>query len=339
MRARAILAAFLALICVSLLPAAGKLELFVGNSPELAMPFGIDFLADGTLVVADFAKSNIVLVDKTGKARILAGGGKKGSKDGKGTEALFNGPHNAVVRQDGKIVVGDSFNHLIKLVDPVDGTTTTVSGGEKGFDGDGKAPAAARYNDTYHVALKGADLLVADLGNRRIRLMGETVSTVAGNGTRGAPKDGAKATEAPLVDPRACAADDKGNLYVLERGGNALRVVDAKGVIRTVVGNGKAGPVTEGPGTECTLNSPKFLWVEKDGNVLIADSSNHAIRRYHPATGMVKTVAGTGKAGKGEPGGDPLATALKHPHGVAVDIRGTLYISDSENGRILKMVP
>ena len=49
--------------------------------------------------------------------------------------------------------------------------------------------------------------------------------------------------------------------------------------------------------------------------------------------------AGTGKAGKGEPGGDPLATALKHPHGVAVDIRGTLYISDSENGRILKLVP
>ena len=49
MRARAILAAFLALSCVSLLPAAGKLELFVGNSPELAMPFGIDFLADGTL--------------------------------------------------------------------------------------------------------------------------------------------------------------------------------------------------------------------------------------------------------------------------------------------------
>jgi sugar lactone lactonase YvrE len=324
MRARAILAAFLALSCVSLLPAAGKLELFVGNSPELAMPFGIDFLADGTLVVADFAKSNIVLVDKTGKARILAGAGKKGSKDGKGTEALFNGPHNAVVRQDGKIVVGDSFNHLIKLVDPVDGTTT---------------PAAARYNDTYHVALKGADLLVADLGNRRIRLMGDMVSTVAGNGMRGAPKDGAKATEAPLVDPRACAADDKGNLYILERGGNALRVVDAKGVIRTVVGSGKAGPVTEGPGTECTLNSPKFLWVEKDGNVLIADSSNHAIRRYHPATGMVKTVAGTGKAGKGEPGGDPLATALKHPHGVAVDIRGTLYISDSENGRILKLVP
>lgn len=339
MRVRAILSAVLLLVFGGLLPAAGKLELFVGNSPELAMPFGIDFLTDGTLVVADFSRCNIVLVDQAGKARILAGGGKKGSKDGKGTEALFNGPHNAVVRPDGKIIVGDSFNHLIKVVDPANGSTTTISGDEKGFAGDGMVPAKARYNETYHVALKGSSLLVADLGNKRIRMVGDTVTTIAGNGTRGAPKDGAKATEAPLVDPRACAADAQGNLYILERGGNALRVVNANGEIRTVVGTGKSGPVTEGPGTQCTLNSPKFLWVEKDGNVLIADSSNHAIRRYHPATGMVKTVAGTGKAGKGEPGNDPLAIALKHPHGVAVDAKGVLYISDSENGRILKLVP
>lgn len=339
MRARAILSAVFLLVFGSRLPAAGKLELFVGNSPELAMPFGIDFLPDGTLVVADFGRSNIVLVDQAGKARILAGGGKKGIKDGKGTEALFNGPHNAVVRPDGKIVVGDSFNHLIRLVDPANGSTTTISGGEKGFAGEGMAAGAARYNETYHVAFSGNGLLVADLGNKRIRLMGDTVSTIAGNGNRGAPKDGSKATEAPLADPRACAADASGNIYILERGGNALRVVDAKGEIRTVVGTGKPGPVTEGPGTQCTLNSPKFLWVERDGNVLVADSSNHAIRRYHPATGMVKTVAGTGKAGKGEPGGDPLAIALKHPHGVAVDPKGTLYISDSENGRIMKLVP
>lgn len=339
MPARALCSLMLCLGFGGVAAAAGKLEALIENSPELAMPFGIDFMADGTLVVADFARSNIVLVTPAGKARVLAGGGKKGSKDGKGTEALFNGPHNAVVRPDGKIIVGDSFNHLIKAVDPADGGTTTISGGEKGFAGDGMAATQARYNDTYHVSFKGAGLLVADLGNRRVRLMGDMVSTVAGNGTRGAPKDGSKATEAPLVDPRACAADSHGNLYILERGGNALRVVDSKGIIRTVVGTGKAGPVTEGPGASCTLNSPKFLWVEKNGNVLIADSSNHAIRRYHPATGMVTTVAGTGKPGKGPAGGDPLATALKHPHGVAVDAGGTLYISDSENGRILKLVP
>lgn len=339
MRAQIALSTFMILALGGTAPAAGKLELLVGNSPELAMPFGIDFLPDGTLVVADFGRGNIVLVDQAGKARILAGGGKKGNRDGKGAEALFNGPHNAVVRPDGKIIVGDSFNHLIRLVDSADGATTTVSGGEKGFAGDGMAPKEARYNEAYHVAFKGPALLVADLGNRRIRLVGENVSTIAGNGTRGIPPDGAMATQAPLVDPRACAADPEGNLYILERSGNALRMVSPAGVIRTVVGTGKPGPVTEGPGTQCTLNSPKFLWVEKDGKVLIADSSNHAIRRYDPATGMVRTVAGTGKPGKGAPGGDPLATALRHPHGVAVDSKGTVYISDSENGRILKLAP
>ena len=78
-----------------------------------------------------------------------------------------------------------------------------------------------------------------------------------------------------------------------ERGGNALRVVDNAGKIRTVAGTGKPGPLKDGPALECPLNSPKYLWIEKNGKVLIADSSNHAIRRYDPSTKTLTTVAGT----------------------------------------------
>jgi streptogramin lyase len=128
-----------------------------------------------------------------------------------------------------------------------------------------------------------------------------------------------------------------GKVWILERSGNALRVIDSRGGIRTVAGTGKAGPASDGPALEGTLSGPKFLWVEKSGDVLIADTDNHCIRRFSPKAGTLSTVAGTGKRGKGPAGDGPIATALDQPHGVAVDRDGTIYVCDSLNKRILKI--
>src|SRR4030095_13128640 len=96
----------------------------------------------------------------------------------------------------------------------------------------------------------GQRMAVTDLDNRRIRIIDmktQRVTLAAGNGERGVPKDGADAKNAPLVDPRAACFDRNGNLYILERGGHALRVVDGEGKIRTVVGvSGKAGNSGDG---------------------------------------------------------------------------------------------
>lgn len=328
-----------ALMLPGMAQSSGTLETVVADAPELAMPFGLDFLPNGSLVVADYKKHNVVVINRDGTASILAGGSKPGYRDGKGKEALFNAPHNVIVDPDGKVVVADTFNSRIRRVDPTDGTTTTLAGGEKGFAGDGGPIASARFNDTFHVAYMKSQLLLVDLGNRRVRRLTDTVATVAGNGKRGVPADGSMATVAPLVDPRACCADSSGNLYILERGGHALRRVDSQGKIRTVAGTGKAGGLTEGPGLGCTLNGAKFVWAEKNGNILIADTVNHAIRRFHPADGRMTTVAGTGRQGKGKAGGNALTTELNNPHGVSVDANGVIYISDTENSRILKLAP
>jgi DNA-binding beta-propeller fold protein YncE len=128
-------------------------------------------------------------------------------------------------------------------------------------------------------------------------------------------------------------------VWILERGGHALRMVDQQGRISTVAGTGKPGPATDGKALQCTLNGPKFLWVNSAGDVLIADTDNHCIRRYQPASGSLTTVVGTGKRGRGNTGGLPTATALDQPHGVAVDKNGTLFVSDSLNHRILKIEP
>lgn len=307
----------------------------------LRTPFGMDFRA-GRLVVAEFGGHRVIALDADGTTTVLAGSGKKGFADGPAAMAEFNSPHNLAVAPDGTIYVADTLNNRVRKLDAKTGTVTTVAGGEKGFAGDGGPATGARFNEAYHVALEpgGKGLLVCDLGNRRIRridLVAGTISTVAGNGERGVPTDGSAATEAPLVDPRAVAADGAGRLWILERSGNALRVVE-HGKIRTAAGTGEKGFAGDGgPGRQAKLDGPKSLWVEPSGSVLIADTNNHCIRRYNPADGTISRVAGTGKKGKGEPGGPPRDIALNEPHGVAVGPDGTLYVADSLNGRILKL--
>src|SRR5262249_54250955 len=148
------------------------------------------------------------------------------------------------------------------------------------------AAAKAKFGGVYCVALdpKGEQMYLADLDNLRIRAIDMktgTVRTVAGNGKKGVPEDGAEATKAPLVDPRAVAVDGKGNVYILERSGHALRVVDSSGKIRTVAGTGKQGATGDGgDALKATFNGPKHLCIDKDGGVLIADTENHLIRKY-----------------------------------------------------------
>ena len=137
------------------------------------------------------------------------------------------------------------------------------------------------------------------------------------------PKDGAKATEAPLFDPRAVAPDSKGNVYVLERSGHALRVVRPNGQIYTVAGTGKKGR-KDGPGKQAKLGAPKHICVDDADNVYIADEANDLIRKYDPKTGKVSTILGHGKV------------KLDYPHGVTWE-KGKLYVVDTGHNRILRV--
>ncbi len=320
----------------------GKIVEVATANALMKTPFGLDFLPNGDAVFADFGSHRILRLDASGKITLIAGDGSAGFADGIADKAKFNAPHNVCVGPDGIIYVSDTLNHRVRRVDPVTGQVTTIAGSQKGQGGDGGPANKAQFNELYHVAMEDpAGLIVVDLMNRKIRrvdLNSMKIDSIAGSGKKGPFVEGSQALEACLTDPRAAARGPDGSLWILERGGNCLRRVDPQGTVSTVAGTGKSGPVADGPAAMATLRSPKYLWISRDDrSIWLADSSNHAIRRFDRQKGELATVAGTGKAGKGIAGGDPRTTALDQPHGVAVDSQGRIWISDSQNGRILRM--
>jgi hypothetical protein len=313
------------------------------TAAKLSSPFGVDFDAAGNLYLVEMTGQRVRKLDKEGILTVVAGTGQKGSTNGPALQAEFNGIHNLAIFGTESIWLADTGNNCVRVLTVSRQSVSTAVGvGEKGFSGDGGHALKAKFGGIYCVSIGGDNqVYLADLDNLRIRTVSKsgTVRTVAGNGKKGIPADGARAVSAPLVDPRAVIADRDGRVYVLERSGNALRVVETNGTIRTVVGTGEKG--FSGDGGEAsfaTLNGPKHLCFDHDGSVLIADTENHVIRRYTPSTGIIVRVAGTGKKGGKGVGGPPLECELNQPHGVYVHRDGTLYISDSSNHRVLKVV-
>lgn len=323
-------------------PAAG----IAAERTKLKFPFGLDFDPQGVGYLVELSGERVFKLDK-GLLHQVAGTGKRGKSGdgGPGLKAEFNGMHNLAVGPDGTLFLADTWNQRIRKYDPQTGLVTNFAGtGEKGFAGDGGPADKAVFGGIFCVTLTPDKkrLVLVDLDNRRIRAIDldtGVVTTVAGNGKKGVPADGAVAIDSPLVDPRAVTADAAGQIYILERTGNTLRIVDADGKIRTVVGTGKAGHSgDDGPAREATLNGPKHLCLDRDGSVIIADTENHAIRRYLPQSDRIVKIAGTGKKGTAGVGGPPAQVELFQPHGVTIGPDGILYIVDSGNNRVLKIV-
>jgi len=301
----------------------------------LTAPFGVDFDSKGNMYIVELAGGRVHRLRPDGSLSTIAGDGSKGySGDGGPAEqATFNGMHNVAISKTDDIYIADSWNNCIRKISAESGEITTFAGtGEAGFSGDGGPAAEAAFN--YVMCITFAPdcgyLYVADINNRRIRVIDmqtNIVSTVAGNGEKGIPQDGALATESPLIDPRAVTADADGNVYVLERGGHALRLVTADGRIRAVAGTGEKGH-HDGPALQAQFGSPKHLCLADGGVIYIADDQNHAIRKYDPQSESVTTVLGHAP-------GDQ-STRLKNPHGVAWEA-GKLYVVDMGHDRILRV--
>jgi DNA-binding beta-propeller fold protein YncE len=309
----------------------GRLELVAEG---LNTPFGVAFDAADNMYVVEFEGNRILKAAPGGKLEPFAGTGEAGfgGDGGPALEAQFNQPHS-IATLPGKLYVADTHNHRIRVIDLSTGIIDTLVGtGERARSEEGAVGKAAALNGPFSVAARDGKLYVADLFNLRVVVidaMTSVVHTIAGNGEKGVPEDGARANAAPLLDPRSAAIDSRGNVYILSRQGNALRVVDPQETIRTIIG-------PDHP--EIHLAGPKFIAIDFDGDAIIADDMNHRVIEYNPDGGRWRVLAGTGTEGDAFVADDPLATQLRRPHGVAVHPSGDVYVCDSYNGRVLRLV-
>lgn len=222
-------------------------------------------------------------------------------------------------------------------------TISTFAGtGVSGFTGDGGPATAAQINDPYGV-VRGPDgaIWFCEHNGHRIRRVAAdgTITTVVGTGKRGYSGDGGPALEASLNLPHELRFDADGNMFIADMANQVVRRVDAKTkIITTFAGTGKKGYAGDGgPANQALLNSPHSIQFGADGSLYICDVSNHAIRRVDVRTGVIATLAGTGKSGP-TPDGAPIAgTPLNNPRSLDVDPAGNLWLVTREGNQVFKL--
>ena len=209
--------------------------------------------------------------------------------------------------------------------------------GNAGFSGDGGQATAALLNAPGCVASDAAgNLYVSDRANQRIRKIDATgkISTIAGVGAAGYSGDGGSAILAKLKNPSGIAVDSAGNVFFADMGNNRIRKISASGIITTVAGTGAARFSGDGgPAASAAINHAEGVAVDSKGNIYVSDTGNNRIRMID-ATGIIKTVAGTGAAGFSGDGGPAISAKLNRPVGIALDAAGKLYIADCYNQRV-----
>jgi uncharacterized protein (TIGR03437 family) len=239
------------------------------------------------------------------------------------TSAILLQAEGIVVDPSGNIYISDANNHRVRLLAP-NGLIHTIAGnGTAGFAGDNGPAVASQLNSPYGLALDSSgNLYVADLGNARIRRITPSgvISTVAGGGSlpAGGANEGSNASLVAFKAPRNIAINDAGIFYISDFGAHRVYKMALDGTLTTIAGTGYPGYSGDGPAPFTQLNYPTAVAADHAGNVYIADSGNHLIRKVYG--GQLSSIA---------------RSAL--PTSLAYDGYFTLYVSDHSAGQILEI--
>ena len=315
-----------------------------GGAPASAMfafPSRVAVAANGDIYVADSANNRVRRIGSNGVVTTVAGTGMAGfnGESDAATAIQLSFPRDVAVDPNGNVFVADTNNVRIRRV-TLQGRLATIAGsGLFGFQGDdGAATRAALAGPRGVTADATGNIYIADTLNHRIRKITPdgTITTLAGGYTAGYSGDGGQATFAQLNLPTSVAVDRSGNVYFTDTGNHRVRRISA-GRITTIAGSSTSGfSGDNGPAALARLNAPESVAVDAAGNVYIADTENHRIRRVN-SQGVITTVAGS-DPGAGD-NGPAVAARLFQPSGVAVDPSGNVYIADMANHRVRRVTP
>jgi sugar lactone lactonase YvrE len=304
------------------------------TAAEFNLPDGIAVDSVGNLFVADSGNNRVRKIAPNGTTSTVAGNGGQGysGDGGLAVNAELDEPVAVAVDGDGNLYILDRGNMRIRKVDPTGVISTFAGNGNSGYSGDGGTATNATFDFLVDMAMDtSGDLYVADNGDHVVREINSNgvVSTLAGSCCSAG--DGEAATLATLNYPVATVLDASGNLFIADFYEAKVRKVGPAGLISTVAGNGVPGYSGDGgPAGAAKLNGPSGLAVDSSGDLYIADSTNNVIRRVD-TSGVITTVAGSGKRGYAGDGGRAIDAELNGPQGIAVDALGDLYIADTWN--------
>jgi sugar lactone lactonase YvrE len=303
---------------------------------------------EGNVLVADSFNNRIRRVDaRTGVITTVAGIGHQGfsGDGGPAAEASLDSPGGVAVDATGNILIADTFNHRIRIVDHRTGIISTfVGSGNKGSAGDDGLAIRAQLSEPTGIYVDPAgNLLIADTANHRVLLVEKAtsvISTLAGTGMPGFSGDGGIGTAAQLNGPTAVAADGHGQVLIADTFNNRVRRLDTRtGTITTIAGTGAQGFGGDGDfASKAELTEPSGVAVDAKGNILIADTFNNRIRRIDRLSGIIMTVAGAGTRGSSGDGGVALSAELNNPVGLTQDAFGNIVVADAGNHRVLRVI-
>ena len=216
-------------------------------------------------------------------------------------------------------------------------------GGNVGNSGDGGAATSAQLNTPYGATVDSSgNMYITDYGNHRIRKVTKSsgiITTYAGS-TYGNSGDGGYATAAQLRYPFCVALSTSGIVYIADTYNYKIRMVSSAGIITTVAGTGAAGSPGAsngdgGPATSAQFNLPRSVGIDTSGNMYIADTDDHKIRKVSSSSGIITTYAGTGGCGVSGDGSAASLAYLCYPYSLAVSASGGyVYIADTANNKI-----
>jgi uncharacterized protein (TIGR03437 family) len=347
----------------------GEVSLFGASmratEAKLNAPRNVVVDAAGQLYIADFGGHRVYRLSTDGHMTQVAGTGVAGAAEDNvvALTAPLKSPTGLALDRAGSLYIADSGNAAIRRLQRGIMTKVTSTGGFNrelkfatitglaidGATGDlyvaeGRetpvrrvTPASEQFAFAYgarDLALDAHGVLWLADGPfvRKISSLGSEI--VAGTGSFQFGGDGGLAVEARLRSPSGVATDRAGNIYLSDTANHRVRRIALDGRIETVAGTGEAGYGGDGGlAVTAKLRSPTALVVDAVGNLYIADTGNHAVRRVNPA-GTIETWAGTGTAGAGSDQSAAKRVELNRPQGLTVDRLGNLIIADTENHRI-----
>jgi sugar lactone lactonase YvrE len=298
------------------------------------VPSGLAFHSDGTLYVADTGNHRIRALQADGGV-VTISGTLRGFKDDTLEAARFLYPLSVSFFSSHALVVADSGNHRIRKVDLQASVVSTLSGSTQGF-ADGAGATARFFSPASTAVDSDGGVVVADSYNHAIRRVGANGETRTATGKAGGGFADGDTSSAQFNMPASVAVDAAGNIYVADSENHVIRRISSAGVVTTLAGNGEPGSC-DGTGAAARFRLPSAVILHPDGALYVADTLNHLVRRV-TLSGEVTTIAGAA-ATPGSEDGRGTSARFAGPTGLAADAAGALYVADTGNHRIRRVVP